>query len=275
MKDLVIREAQKNDKQDVQEIARFTWEGQDYIDKVFDQWLEDGHFFVAEIENKVIGTAKLTIFPDKVGWLEGLRVHPQYRGQGIGRKLQDFTREYGIALIRKGVINCLEFSTYYKNQRTIQMALKDGFYLTKRFYILVRNKTPEMEKPTLTKIYMEDLTEFKEYLSMGWRFLHKTQEALQWMLGHITPFRISTYKFYQYRTTSTFTLLHFSKEAIESYIKALNWISEKAGFRSYEIILPEESTDFIHIFKQYNFSFWDKPEEANIYVFKYALKHYG
>ena len=133
MKDLVIREAQKNDKQDVQEITRFTWEGQDYIDKVFDEWLEDGHFFVAEIENKVIGTAKLTIFPDKVGWLEGLRVHPQYRGQGIGRKLQDFTREYGIALIRKGVINCLDFPRITKISALFKWRLRMDFISRKDF----------------------------------------------------------------------------------------------------------------------------------------------
>lgn len=272
MDNIIIRAAQKGDKQDIQEISRLTWGGQDYIEEVFEEWLEDGHFFVAEINNKVIGTAKLTIFPDKVGWLEGLRVHPEYRGKGIGRKLQDFTREYGLTLIRKGLINCLEFSTYYKNQRSIQMALKDGFYVVKRFYILMRKRTREKEKPAFTEIFMEDLINFNKYMPMGWRFLHKTQEALEWMLNHITQYKIGTFKFYQYRATNTFTLLQFTEEAVKSYISALNWISEKAGFSTYEIILPEESGDSIPIFKKYGFSFWDKPEETNIYVFRFDLK---
>jgi len=272
---LIIRAAKKEDEQDIQEISRLTWDGQDYIYEVFEEWLRDGHFFVAEINNKVIGTAKLTIFPDKVGWLEGLRVHPEYRGQGIGRKLQDFTREYGLNLIRKGLINCLEFSTYYKNQRSIQMALKDGFRIVKRFYILSRKRTEEKEKPDFAEIRMEDLINFKKYLSMGWRFLHKIQEALEWMLNHITPYKIGAYKFYQYRATNTFTLLQFTEEAVKAYINALNWISERAGFSNYEIILPEESKDSIPIFKKYDFYFWDKPEEANIYVFRYILKKYG
>ena len=63
----IIRLVRKEDKPFIEEIARLTWEGEDYLARVFDSWVKDGNFYVLELEGKVVGTAKLTILPDKVG----------------------------------------------------------------------------------------------------------------------------------------------------------------------------------------------------------------
>jgi len=63
----IIRGAKPEDEPFIGEIARLTWEGEDYLARVFESWLKDGNFYVLKLEEKVIGTTKLTILPDKVG----------------------------------------------------------------------------------------------------------------------------------------------------------------------------------------------------------------
>ncbi|GAB6101553.1 hypothetical protein JCM16138_07760 [Thermococcus atlanticus] len=96
----IIRKARPEDRPFIEEIAQLTWGGEDYLARVFDEWLGD-NFYVLELDGKVIGTAKLTILPDKVGWLEGLRVHPNYQKRGFGRVLHNFMLQKGRRLQRK------------------------------------------------------------------------------------------------------------------------------------------------------------------------------
>jgi len=119
----IIREARPEDKPFIEEIARLTWGGEDYLARVFDEWLGD-NFYVLEVDGRVIGTAKLTLLPGRIGWLEGLRVHRDYRGRGYGRRLQDFMLELGSELAKKGKIEALEFATYFLNRESISMAEK-------------------------------------------------------------------------------------------------------------------------------------------------------
>lgn len=51
--------------------------------------LDLDHFFVAVIDNEVVGAAGFTILPDGNGKTTLLAVLPQYRGLNIGKKLQD------------------------------------------------------------------------------------------------------------------------------------------------------------------------------------------
>ncbi|HDH44523.1 MAG TPA: GNAT family N-acetyltransferase, partial [Thermococcus sp.] len=52
----IIRLVRKEDKPFIEEIARLTWEGEDYLARVFDSWVKDGNFYVLELEGKVVGT---------------------------------------------------------------------------------------------------------------------------------------------------------------------------------------------------------------------------
>ena len=72
----IIRLARKEDKPFIEEIARLTWEGEDYLARVFDSWVKDGNFYVLELEGKVVGTAKLAILPDKLVGLKVLEFTP-------------------------------------------------------------------------------------------------------------------------------------------------------------------------------------------------------
>ncbi|RLF80627.1 GNAT family N-acetyltransferase, partial [Thermococci archaeon] len=176
----IIRPAKPEDKPFIEEIAKLTWEGEDYLGRVFENWLRDGNFYVLELEGKVVGTTKLTILPDKVGWLEGLRVHPNYQKHGFGRLLHNFMLKKGKELAEKGVINALEFSTYFLNKESIAMAKKDGFKIVERFYDIQRALEEEKE-PKLSRINSLDELDYEGYIPYGWKFLHKCKESIEWL----------------------------------------------------------------------------------------------
>ncbi|HTW92660.1 MAG TPA: GNAT family N-acetyltransferase [bacterium] len=75
------------DKPAVLRISRRIWEGNDYVPLFFDRWVEDGGFWAAELRRRIVGYGKATQLSPGEYWLEGLRVDPECRKQGIGKEL--------------------------------------------------------------------------------------------------------------------------------------------------------------------------------------------
>ena len=66
-----------------------TWAWGDYIDRVWDSWLaeQDGRLFTATVDGRPVGIANMRMVSETEAWLEGLRVDPSYRRQGIAHEL--------------------------------------------------------------------------------------------------------------------------------------------------------------------------------------------
>jgi ribosomal protein S18 acetylase RimI-like enzyme len=123
--DLTIRPAQPADRLALEAIARQTWDGDDYLPQVLEDWLSDPHdgFFVALLRDQVIGVGKVTRFAAGEWWLEGLRIDPAYQGHGFARILHHFlmnqVRQMGSGVVR--------FSTASGNEPVQQLAKETGF----------------------------------------------------------------------------------------------------------------------------------------------------
>lgn len=89
---VVCRPAREEDTQDVLELTRTIWEGDDYVPLVWQDWLADseGRLAVAEYGGRVLGLGKLTRLATGQWWLEGLRTHPEFEGRGIAANLHDY-----------------------------------------------------------------------------------------------------------------------------------------------------------------------------------------
>jgi GNAT superfamily N-acetyltransferase len=89
---VVCRPAREEDTQDVLELTRTIWEGDDYVPLVWRDWLADtqGRLAVAEYGGRVLGLGKLTRLATGQWWLEGLRTHPDFEGRGIAASLHDY-----------------------------------------------------------------------------------------------------------------------------------------------------------------------------------------
>jgi GNAT superfamily N-acetyltransferase len=105
---LNIRHAAKFDKEEVLRFCVNTFEWGDYIDKVWDLWYSDrnGVLLVAEgdeehnIDSKkrtsIIAVSHAFLCPNnKNVWLEGVRVHPNFRRRSVATQLLNTMISYG------------------------------------------------------------------------------------------------------------------------------------------------------------------------------------
>ena len=99
-----VRSAQPEDKDIVLAFCTNTWDWGDYIDRVWDEWLVDPHgeLFVAVTDGRPTGVAHLHMVNATDAWLEGLRVDPNYRQQGIAKALNVAMLE---GALRRGATN--------------------------------------------------------------------------------------------------------------------------------------------------------------------------
>lgn len=103
-----IRPATPDDYEAVASFTRDTWgEGSDYIPRVYHDWMDeqgdDRMTFVADAGDEIAGIAQAAILSAYEAWGQGMRVNPDYRGQGvsvaINRTLFDWAREQGAVVM--------------------------------------------------------------------------------------------------------------------------------------------------------------------------------
>ena len=126
---LTLRPARPEDESGIIALSAHIWEGDDYIPKVFADWLADEHgqFTVACLNDTIAGCGKLTRLAAGEWWMEGLRVHPEYRGRGIARRLH----HNGVALAEQLAAeegSILRFSTHRRNEAVHKLAGESGFH---------------------------------------------------------------------------------------------------------------------------------------------------
>jgi GNAT superfamily N-acetyltransferase len=117
-----VRQAHKADHEAVAAFTRDTWEergGGDYIPRVFEEWVEtDGprqRTLVADVVGEddpgkaIAGVVQGVLLSDHEAWGQGIRVNPDYRGQGVGTEMThavfDWAREGGATVVRNMVFS--------------------------------------------------------------------------------------------------------------------------------------------------------------------------
>jgi GNAT superfamily N-acetyltransferase len=142
---VIIRQAKASDKAPILEISKNIWSGHDYLPAVWDYWLSDkkGRLIVATVNGRTVGVAHAVLQTPYIVWLEGLRVHEQYRGLGIAGKLN-------IALVEwakgKGA-RVARLSTHINNRASRNHLEKIGFPVMQTFQRLDSTKGLGTEPP--------------------------------------------------------------------------------------------------------------------------------
>jgi GNAT superfamily N-acetyltransferase len=124
----VFRRARAADETAVRALSALIWGGEDYAGESFRGWLADetGQFTVVYDGDSLAAFGKLSCLSPGEWWLEGLRVHPNYRGQGLARRLHD----YALALADEMGSGTLRFSTASTTPATHRLAETTGFERT-------------------------------------------------------------------------------------------------------------------------------------------------
>jgi ribosomal protein S18 acetylase RimI-like enzyme len=125
MSALTIRLAQPEDKAAVLAFCAQTWEWGDYIADVWDQWLTDpgGKLLVAVLDGRPVGLEHLRLLAPGECWLEGMRVDPVVRGQGIAGRLN----EYAMQEARKQGATVARLATHAENVVAQRLLERSGF----------------------------------------------------------------------------------------------------------------------------------------------------
>jgi ribosomal protein S18 acetylase RimI-like enzyme len=84
-----VRTAREDDRAAVLAFCARTWDDGDYIQYVWDDWQADaaGALLVATLANRPVGLAHLRMMSADEAWIEGVRVDPATRRQGVARVL--------------------------------------------------------------------------------------------------------------------------------------------------------------------------------------------
>ncbi|WP_457752123.1 GNAT family N-acetyltransferase [Thermococcus sp.] len=235
---VVIREARPRDKSFIEEMTAVM--GGDYLPEVFEEWLGDGGFYVLEVDGKVVGTAKLTRFPCGVLWMEGLRVHPDYRGRGLGKRLHSFLIEKALELSRRSHYRAVEFATNPLRSLSAVLAAKTGFSTVaefRRFNVSTEDFIPE--EPVSSELALGDV-EGLSRLPVGWYFLKPCGEGIAWVNERTEVYEIDGVKFIAPAGGTTFAPVRTDVRSLKLTLPAMAWVARERGAETFTVVIPAE-----------------------------------
>jgi hypothetical protein len=149
---LVVRRARADDREAILSFATRTWDDWDYIPHAFPVWLEatDGAFLVGtvgepatggeagelvDVEGKplsvgdVVAITRVAMVSPTEAWLEGIRVDPRVRGQGVATDLQVAELHW----VQAQNAEMLRYATGSNNEGSHRLGARDGIVVTARF----------------------------------------------------------------------------------------------------------------------------------------------
>jgi len=111
-----LRPARVDDHDDVAAFTRDTWPEQeldDYLPRTFREWAEsdddDQRTLVADDDGRAVAVIQGVHLTEREAWVQGLRVHPDYRDQGLAQRLTNailkWARERGAVVCRNLVFS--------------------------------------------------------------------------------------------------------------------------------------------------------------------------
>jgi GNAT superfamily N-acetyltransferase len=115
--DVTVRQARHEDTDAVTAFAEQVWDDRpetvDYIPDVFGSWVEsdgpDQRTVVAEVDGTAAGCCQAVCLTDHEAWLQGMRVDPAHRGEGLGLAMVEdllaWARERGATVARNMVFS--------------------------------------------------------------------------------------------------------------------------------------------------------------------------
>ncbi len=272
--EILIREARAEDIGDLAKISRTTWDGADYLESISAKWISEKGFYVAEKGTRVVGCGKLTVLPGEVAWLEGLRVHSDFKGRGYGRMISDNLLEIAQRRLATGEFSSIEFSTYINNSESISMAKKQGFVVSDLFHVVSIENPPVLTTPVNLEQFSpsnEDFFAYKEHSPCGWKYiLSGAAGSLEWLKGNAEFWRVDTgAAFLSANRGSEISPLSSAFDDPSGFVRGAFAFAEKRRLDYLEIVMHDSHKDLLSTVRENGFVYWDEEGAANLPVYRF------
>ncbi|MCP4646237.1 MAG: GNAT family N-acetyltransferase, partial [bacterium] len=254
--------------------------GDDYLELVSEKWLNQTGFYVGEVNGKVIACGKITILPEKIAWLEGLRVHGNFRGNGYGRLLSDQILQIAKRRLNNGEFRNIEFSTYVSNIESISMAEKQGFAVSEQFHVLNMENPQKPSFSTVLNRFSPSSADFRIYpqhAPCGWKYiLHSGDGSLSWFEKNAEFWQVETgASFLAANRGYEISPLASAFEDQEGFIRGILAFAELKRLDYLVIMAHDSHKDILNTAVKNGFSYWDEQGVANLPVYRLGKKAEG
>lgn len=276
---IVFRKLTHDDYEDIVDISKDIWDGGDYLPSVFHKWVDDKGIFLGGVDidnNKVVAVAKLSILFDGSGWLEGLRVHTNYRGQKLGKRITEETLKRATEALQNGFINKIAFATHINNIESKTMMEKLNFQLKETQTLAIKNISSLDSNISIEDFNIEswDITfeEFKNHLYIKRRngllplafvFEEVTVELYESLKANNSFVKINGhYGLFKYKGEANFIAMEDTFEGINTFMDyyLLNY-KESGAQEIFTPVCPQDKI-LIEKLKSYGYTSWSdwKPD---------------
>lgn len=267
----LVRPAAAADRAVLEDISMRTWEGGDYLASVLDDWMADGGFMVGEMDGQVFGCYKITVQHGGIAWLEGLRVHPDFRGRGLGRLLSDHCFEAASGMRARRLVAAVEFMTYYRNVESISMALSRGFAVAERFHLLTLCLEGRDARPLETGAAVLrdcDLACYPWHVPVGWSARTVSPGLADTLAGAAEAFTAGGVLMLRKPGDDIFTLLGGALERPGALPSVCEGAAAALGLEYANVMVPDSEKPALQVFRNAGWGYWEEPPEANALVFR-------
>lgn len=166
---IMIRVAKNSDKSSIMDFCKNTFSWGDYIQYVWNYWLNEGNLFVIE-KKQSVGICH-AIFSKNQVWIEGIRINPDNRRQGLASKLVNHVES--IAKEKQMILSYMLIDV--ENFSSLEMAknLNYKIYETWNFYSIL---------PKITYVHNVELGQIPDAAKIthyvkSWRWLELDEES--------------------------------------------------------------------------------------------------
>ena len=156
-----IRPARSSDREEILSFCVGTFSWGDYIDRVWDYWYKSGQLLVVEDVGRKIAVSHVAVCPNGKGmWLEGVRVHPDYRRSRIATDLIAKMIQYGLQKGAKKASAIVDVT----NVASQRMMEKNGFEIVSRWAFYVAGDRQKKKKSNARLAIAAELDDVWRYL---------------------------------------------------------------------------------------------------------------
>ena len=175
---VTIRDALPLDKKIILDFCKSTFSWGDYIHHVWDDWLDEGNFFVLCENKRPVAICHAFIIKDvKQVWIEGIRVDPNYRQKGYAKKL--VAKAESVAKKNDCTLSAMLIES--KNFKSLKLAKKLHYTRNKKwdYYFLAPRKiySDNVQQVKSAKEITSYLSSSEFYIK-SWRWMALDTKAI-------------------------------------------------------------------------------------------------